>query len=195
MNDESASLHRLFQSGEQISLRLATKAALKYVDVISAREFWVVVVVCIVIAALNALVVSYTIGYGDGQAAGASSFYVPKHRDIFYDLIRLKIELALSIVAIVLRFRRVLGIFISVLATLFIGIQYAFWYLDTKRWLRELGVSDFSQLPVPSEWPNFAGFYQGTPWDIVILVFTGLLLAWQARVIIALVSRGRRSNM
>ena len=177
-----------------MSLRTATKSALKYVDVISPREFRVAVLVCTAVAALNALAVSYSTGYGDGRVAGAYPCYVALPRDIFHDLMRIKIELALVVIAVVLRFRRVVGLCISAVATLFIVLQYALWYLDTQRWLREMHVSNFSQLPVPGEWPNFAGLSRATPWDFVIFVFTTVLFVWQIRVLIALMTNARLKN-
>ena len=175
-----------------MSINAVLKSALSKIDEISTREFRIAVFVCMTIAALNALVVSYSIGYGDGHVAGAYPCYVPQQRGIFYDLMRLKIELGFLVIAIVLRFRRVVGLYISIVATLLIEFQYALWYLDTKRWLREVHVSDFSQLPIPSEFPNFAGLYLAKPWDFVLFVFGTALLVWQIRVVIALITSARR---
>lgn len=161
-------------------------------DGISSGQFRVVVLVCIVITALNALYVSYRIGYGDGHILRGYPCYVPVPRDFSYDFMRLKIELALLILTITLWFRRVLWFCISVIAALLIEVQYALWHLDTQRWLREMHVSDFSQMPVPSEWPNFAGLYLATPWDFILFVFTTALLVWELRVLIALVTRARQ---
>lgn len=105
---------------------------------------------------------------------------------------RLKIELGLLAIAVGLRSKRVGGFWISVLATLFIEYQYTLWYVDTQRWLREMHVSNFSEMPVPREWPNFAGLYLATPWDFVIFVFTTALFIWQLRVVIALITNMRR---
>jgi hypothetical protein len=173
-----------------MSLRTATKSAFRYIDEISIREIKSIVFACIIVAAVNALVSAFRIGYLYGNEACKCA--VPMHRDYSYDLMRLKIELALLVIAIALRSKKVLGVCISVVATLFIGLQYWLWFLDTQRWLREVNVSDFSQLPVPSEWPNFAGLLLATPWDFVILVFTAALFIWQVRVIVALINSSRR---
>jgi hypothetical protein len=174
--------------GELMSLRTVTKSALKYIDEISTRELRVVVFVCLTITALNALVFAFRIGYVVGYEASS----VPMHRDYSYDLMRLKIELALLVITVALRFRRVAAFCVSVLATIYIEVQYGLWYLDTKRWLREVRVSDFSQLPIPSESPNFAGLYQATPWDFILLVFATALFVWQVRVVIPLITSARR---
>jgi len=173
----------------------SSKSPLRRIEEISDREFRLVVWVFLVLAALGALYFAFRTGYLAGSDEAVSGRVAPKHHDYSFDLMRLKIGLAMFVIVLGLWIKRVLGFFVSVLATLFIIYQYAGWYVDSKRWLREMGVRDFSQLPVPSEWGNFAGFYQATPWDIVVLACTSLLLVWQVRVIIALVPRGRRLNM
>src|SRR6185295_5099098 len=110
------------------------------------------------------------------------------------EVMRLKIALAFLVVSVVLRFKSLVALSVSALATLFILFQYALWYLDTNRWLRELHVSDFSQLPIPSEFPNFGGLYLSTPWDVVVLVFTAALFLWEIRVVIAPIMKTRRGQ-
>jgi hypothetical protein len=176
-----------------MSLRALTNSALRYVDVIPAREIRAALFVCITVAVLNALVFTFKIGYLYGNEACRCS--VPMHRDYSYDFIRMKVEVALLIIALALGSRRVVGFCTSILATIYIEAQYGLWYLDTKRWLREVRVSDFSQLPIPSESPHFAGLYQATPWDIALLVFATALLVWQVRVVIALFANARRQGI
>lgn len=171
-----------------MALKTVIKLALARLEGISIREFRVGIFVCITIAALNSLVLAFRIGYLEGYAAGS----LPMHRDYSYDFMRMKIDLALLIIAIALPFRRVVGFLVSLLAAISIGIQYILWYLDTQRWLREVQVSDFSQLPVPSEFPNFAGLYLATPWDVIVLVIVTALFAWQVRVLITLVTSTRQ---
>jgi hypothetical protein len=107
---------------------------------------------------------------------------------------RLKIGVALLVLAIALWFRRLLWFCISAVAAVFIEVQYSVWFLDTQRWLREMHVSDFSQMPVPSEWPNFAGLYLATPWDFILFIFTTALLIWQIRVLVAIIKGDRQSK-
>jgi hypothetical protein len=173
-----------------MSITASIKSAYRRIDVISAREFRIAVFICIVIAALNALFLAYRFGYMDGN--DANGCFRAIHRDYFYDFMRLKIEGALLVIGIALWFRRVVGFCISLLATVFVAIKYALWYLETQRWLREMRVSDFSQLPVPSEWQHFAGLYRATPWDVLLLAFTTALFVWQVRVLLALVSKARK---
>jgi len=175
-----------------MSLRTATKSALKYVDVISTREIRVALFFCITIAALNALVFAFRIGYLYGNEACRCS--VPMHRDYSYDFIRMKIELALLVIAIALRSRRVVGLCISVLATIYIEAQYGLWYLDTKRWLRDVRLTDLSQIKEPDLLPHFVGIYQARPWDIVLLALATALLIWQVRVVIFLITSDRRKQ-
>jgi hypothetical protein len=117
------------------------------------------------------------------------------HHDNSYDSMRLKIELAFLVIAISLRFRSVVGFCISLLATAAIEIQYLLWYLDTKRWLREMQVSDFSQLPIPGEWQHFLGIYRANAWDFALFAFTTGLFIWQVRVVIALIASARRRKL
>jgi len=174
-----------------MSTKTLIKSALRHIDEIATREFRFAVFVCILITVLNALFVAYGFGYLDGRA---SSGYpcVSGHQDLSRDVMHLKIEIALLVIVIALWFRRVLGVFISLFATLFVEIQYALLYLDTQRWLREMGVSDFSELPVPGEFPHFAGLYHATLWDVVLLVIVTALFAWQVRVLITLFTSARQ---
>lgn len=173
-----------------MSLRKLTKSALKSIDEISSRELQFAAIVCIVIAALNALVYIYGLGYLNGQNIACGCHGLPPNYS--YDFMRLKIEAALLVIAFALRFRTILGFFASVLATVLIEIQYALWYLDTQRWLRDLKLTDFSQLKDAGLVPHFAGIYQATPWDFVLFVFTSALFVWQIRVFIALIISARQ---
>jgi hypothetical protein len=171
-----------------MSIKTVIKLAVRYIDDIPAREFKVAVFVCITIAALNALVFAFRIGYIFGNDA----CYAPMHHDNSYAFMRLKIEGALLVIAITLRFRRVVGLCIALLATVLIEVQYVLWYLDTQRWLRDMRLTDLSQATKSD--PQFAGIYQARPWDIVLLVFATALLAWQVRVVILLITRNRRKQ-
>jgi hypothetical protein len=102
---------------------------------------------------------------------------------------RLKIGVALLLIAIALASKTIMGFCISFLASVLIQIQYALWYLDTQRWLRELGLIDFSQLKDPALVPHFAGIYQALPMDFAIFLFTTAVLIWQVRVIAVLYAR------
>ena len=179
------------QLGELMSLRTVIKSALDVSTIFLLVNLGSPFLVCIVIAALNALAFAYRIGYL--VADNACSYSGPLVRDNSYDFMRLKIEVALVVIAIALRFRTILGFYISLLATVLIEIQFALWYLDTQRWLRDVKVTDFSKLE-PGLVPHFAGIYQATPWDFVLFVFTSALLVWQVRVLIALITSTRRNK-
>ena len=122
-----------------MSITASIKSAYRRIDAISAREFRVAVFICIVIAALNALFLAYRFGYMDGN--DAIGCFRGIHRDYSYDYMRVKIEGALLVIGIALYFRRVVGFCISLLATAFVAIEYALWYLETQRWLKEMRVS------------------------------------------------------
>jgi hypothetical protein len=174
-----------------MSLRTATESALKNVEVISRREFRVAVLVCLTVATLNGLYVAYRIGYFDGRMSSGSP-YISSHQDISHDVMRLRIEFAFLAAGIALWSRRIIGLWVALIATLFIEIQYAVWYLDTRRWLREMQITDFSQLPVPGEWKHFGGLSLATPWDILLFAFATTLFAWQVSVVVALIVTARR---
>ncbi|HBB87925.1 MAG TPA: hypothetical protein DC047_09945 [Blastocatellia bacterium] len=136
---------------------------------------------------------AYSVGYDAGR--GSCGYpCVASHQDVSHDVMRFKIEVALLVICLSLWSKKLLGFCISVVAATFIISQYGVWYLDTQRWLREMGVKSFSKLPVPGEWPHFAGFYRATPWDFFLLLFITALLIWQLRVLIALATGVRRST-
>src|SRR5438046_10681133 len=114
-------------------MRVVSKAALRYFDDIPMREFRMAILFCVVIAGINTLVIAYGAGYVSGQDI-ACGCHGPIARNYFYDFIRLKIEVSLLVIAITLSFRRVVGLCVSLLATVLIEVQYALWYLDTRRW-------------------------------------------------------------
>jgi hypothetical protein len=143
------------------------------------------------IAAISAVYCAYRIGYLDGRASCGYPC-VPGHQDFSYDIMRLKIGVALLVLAIALWFRKLLWLCISAVAAVFIEVQYGLWYLDTQRWLREMGVKDFSNLPVPSEFPHFIGLYRATPWDLMLLIFTTTFLIWEVRILIAIITRAHQ---
>jgi len=167
-----------------MSIREIVKSAHRQLDEISAAEHRVVVLACIGAATLNALFLAYSFGYVDGDNGAMRSLGIP--RDYSYDFMRLKIGLALVVIGIALRFRTVLWFCVSLLATASIGTQYLLWYLDTQRWLRDMRLTDLSQLE-PGLVPHFAGIYQATAWDFALLVFATSIFVWQVRVLIALI--------
>jgi hypothetical protein len=169
------------------------QSSLRNLDEISTQEFKIAFFVCIIIAAINALAVAYGIGFFDGQASCGYPC-VSGHQDFSRNLMRLKIEISLLVVVTGLWFRNVFAFFVSLFGTLFIGFQYALLYLDTKRWLREMGVSDFSQLAVPEEFSHFGGLYRATLWDVLLLLLITAVFAWQIRVVIALATTARKQR-
>ena len=67
-----------------MSIRSAVKSGLGSIDGISTREFKVVVFCCIIIVALNALIVAYSLGYGQGKVeCGYPRYFTGRHKRLF----------------------------------------------------------------------------------------------------------------
>jgi hypothetical protein len=90
----------------------------------------------------------------------------------------LTIEIALIIATISLLSRKLNGFLISLIALVWVVVEYIGWYVSTRRGIVAAG---FTQLPagMPRAW-NLAG---ATPWNVVVLVIAISLLLWEARVV------------
>ena len=167
-----------------------TKPARRYTEITATREFQFAWFFSVTVAALNALVIVFGLGYLYGQQAVKT--YAPGPYDYTYDLMRIEIGIALVIIVVALYSRRLVGLCLSVIATILIEVQYVRWYQDTQRWLSDVHLSDLSQATWTDK--HFAGVYQAAPWDFVLFVCATLLFIWQLRVVIAFVQRSRQKS-
>ena len=158
---------------------------------ITHRELRIVIIFSAALALLNAVYLVFRVGHvAWGEATTAS--HVPIHTDYSLDIVRLKIGLSLLFICFALWSKRVVGLWVSLVLAIYVEFQFWLIYVDTQRWLAEMGVGEFSELPIPEEWPNTAGLYRAGPWDIVLLIFNSALLLWQVRAMIPTLLRLRR---
>ncbi len=90
----------------------------------------------------------------------------------------LMIELALLIAAVGLFCRNVPGLMLSLVALVWVIIEYVWWFIWTRRTIAAAGLAELPS-GMPQAW-NLAG---ATAWNLVVLVVAVCLFIWQARVI------------
>jgi hypothetical protein len=90
----------------------------------------------------------------------------------------LMIELALLIAAVGLLCRNVTGLVLSLVALVWVIIEYVWWFIWTRRTIAAAGLAELPS-GMPQAW-NLAG---ATAWNLVVLVVAVCLFIWQARVI------------
>lgn len=151
--------------------------------VLSPRGYKLAFGIAALTCALNALWVAYQIGYSYGQA-GCGYPCTSGHQDFIQLLIQLRITIALIVIVFSLFSRRVAGFLISILALSYIAAEYIWWYFDSLRWLKEIGVGDFSKLPAPHEIQHAGNLYGATWWNLMVLVVAIILLTWEMKVLL-----------
>jgi hypothetical protein len=109
-------------------------------------------------------------------------------------LLNVRLGAALLIAAAGLLYRRVIGLLISMLALTWVLKEYAWWYLDSLRRLKEMGVSDFAQLQVP-DLTYLGKLFGATWWNVIVLVISVALYIWVIKTLIRLFTtlRGERN--
>lgn len=146
-------------------------------------------------AGLNLLWLVYQTGYITGQWKLAELVYGFGHHDPSYLFMQNKIGVALLVIAAGLWCRNCTGFFISLLALTYVCGEYVWWYLDSLRWLREMGVDSFSQLPIPDEIPHAGNLRGATWWNVAVLVITFSLLVWEIRILAGILNLFRTNNL
>jgi hypothetical protein len=89
----------------------------------------------------------------------------------------LMIELALLIAAAGMLCRNVTGLMLSLVALIWVVIEYVWWFIWTKQTIAAAGLAELPS-GIPHAW-NLAG---ATAWNLVVLVVAVCLFIWQARV-------------
>lgn len=144
-------------------------------------------------SALNALWVTYQVGYSYGQA-GCGYPCTSGHQDFNQLLIQLRVTIALVLVAFGLFSHKVVGFLISTLALVYVAAEYLWWYFDSLRWLKEVGVEDFSKLPLPHEVQHAGSFYGATWWDLTVLVIAIALFTWEMKTLLRILITPRGNS-
>ena len=91
--------------------------------------------------------------------------------------IRIGVALLLSIVG--LSSRRVIGLFLSVLALAWVGLEYLAWFLWSFRIKSNAGIDS-----LPSSAPHALNLYGATTWNAVVLALVIAVLVWEIRRLI-----------
>lgn len=89
----------------------------------------------------------------------------------------LMIELALVVTAVGVLSRNVIGLLFSFVALIWVGVEYIWWFVWTKRTIAAAGLDELPS-GVPQVW-NLGG---ATPWNLVVLVVAVFLFLWEARI-------------
>jgi hypothetical protein len=150
--------------------------------------------VALLTAALNALWVGYQAGANAVEWDIFAQKYGHRHYDPSVFLLNVRLGAALLIAAAGLLYRRVIGLLISMLALTWVLKEYAWWYLDSLRRLKEMGVSDFAQLQVP-DLTYLGKLFGATWWNVIVLVISVALYIWVIKTLIRLFTtlRGERN--
>lgn len=151
---------------------------------VSRKEFVLAAGLSVLLAVMAGVWVAYRIGYFDGQVRCGYPCVGDGHKSIFVDAMRLRIAIGLVVVAIGLCTKRALGFFVAILSLVLIQIQYLYWYLWSIRWLHEVGLKSFSELPSETDIRHALGLYGATQWDILVFGLAGALLLWQVKLLI-----------
>ncbi len=137
------------------------------------------IVIAIALAALNLvwLVAEYGRLYSSINAGIAQGGSAPllNHSVIRRDL---TIEIALIVAAIGALSRKVGGLLFTLIALVWVFIEYIGWYIWTKQTIVAAGLTD-----LPSGVPQAWKLVGATPWNLVILVVAVFLFLWEVRVV------------
>lgn len=89
-------------------------------------------------------------------------------------MMHIRIGLALLLSVVGLWSRRVIGLFLSVLALVWVGLEYIAWFLLSTRIKSNAGIES-----LPSSVPHASNLYGATPWNVVVLVLVIAVLVWE----------------
>lgn len=90
----------------------------------------------------------------------------------------LMIELALVVAAVGGLARKVSGLLLSLVALIWVGVEYIWWFIWTKRTIAAAGLSE-----LPAGLPQAGNLAGATSWNLVVLVVVVLLFIWEASMV------------
>lgn len=165
----------------------------KAVRAISGIDVQVAIWVAGLMASVNALRVSYMMGYltcrNSDVFLNCINIY-DRHGGSYAEHLNvqnLEITISLSIFTIGLLLRRHLGFLLSLAALFWIGKIYLWWRLSTLSFLRAAEIPDHSLLQGLKQQRLDFLLRDATWWDITVLTICLILLVWQARVLLSIV--------
>lgn len=157
-------------------------------EVIWSYNYMVAFSVPILLAAINVFRVVYNFGYMNGQSIVVESYNLldSGHLTFSLEMIRhhISITIALTICAAGLLSRKARGFFLSMLALGCAGVMYIDWYYSSKRFMRAMDISNYSEIEA-SNFQHIGVLRGATWWDIVILIAVVTLFVWHLKVLIS----------
>jgi hypothetical protein len=149
------------------------------------------------IAGTSTLFIAYSLGYVEGQDKFETLYRTTCNTCInitgggnfFHTLnaLHLGITLALIISAVGLWSRKVIGLFLSLIASISIFGIYIWWYLDTLHFLRYT-----VEVPMNDPYYKEVGLLHGAlSWDRVVLIVAIVLFTWELKTLMRTLRNSR----
>jgi hypothetical protein len=148
-----------------------------------SRDINLAISIAILTAILNVLWVGWNqhnevATYQRALASGAEI-----QRSLFFPMILIRISVALVISAASLWFRNAIGLCVSALSLLWVGIEYIGWYNWSWHIKEGAGIKEF-----PSITPHIANLYGATGWNMVVLLIAVALFVWEVKTFASIVA-------
>ena len=97
------------------------------------------------------------------------------------------IATALILAGLSLASKRGLGLVVSLVALMWVLVEYVRWYFWTKRiW----EASNWTRIP----FPQTANLYGATAWNVVVQLIVAILVVWEAVMLVGLLKSSRRRD-
>lgn len=155
---------------------------------LSPHRYLTAALILVVLTAFSSVLLTvYNMGYIGGIEANEALYSKVTASQVDYshilNLMRISVSIALLVGAIGLWSHKAIGLLLSALSLLWVGTVYTWWYFDSAAFLRNVEVSDYSQLPDVQH----IAMLRGANWlDIIVLVAAMTLLCWQIKTLIRL---------
>jgi hypothetical protein len=101
----------------------------------------------------------------------------------------IRIALALMISAIALWSRKFIGLCLSILSLIWLGVEYVAWYMWSLRSLKNAGLEHF-----PDGVPHALNLGGATGWNAAVLVVAVALFAWEVKMLISIFTSPNAAN-
>ncbi len=162
-----------------------SKRAIKILTTILPKENKVIALTLLSTAILNSLWIinglmdwSYSFKSKNGWAVEPNLTHI---------LRQIYIDIGLIISFVVLYFHRMNGLFLSILALIYIQFEYLRWYIYSQKLKEQAGIFQFSE-------PVIANLYGANSWHICILVLVVTMFVWETKIFIVFLEKQYRNN-
>ena len=113
-------------------------------------------------------------GYYQFQTRLSNAEVVRVEWDPSFYLMHLRISIALVVILVSLLMRRLIGLCLSVVAVVWLGLEYMWWFVRSARMKANAGLEAF-----PQSVPHAFSLYGATPWNAVVLVLVVAVFTWE----------------